>query len=571
MKTENYINKIIEETGLSRNEINDMMEEKKKELKGLISEEGALFIIAKELGVDVKDENKELLNDFEINVSDIDHNMKNLTLIGRIKEIYNIHKFNKNDGGIGYVGSFLLHDNTGDIRVVLWDEQTKIFEDPNFEINELVKILNGSAKKGKYGGTEINIGRYGKVILSPDDIDYKKYPKIKLTTTEISVIDLSLKSVSIEGKVIQKSSIREFTRKDGTLGNVGSLTMLDSTGSVRVTFWNEDTKKLNEIKTDDMMLITNLTPRLNTLDSKTIDLIANQSTSIKKISKDVEIEGKSIESIKLLQNQKGVVSFKGVITQIDNLRNLTLKSGENTNLLGFVVSDDTDWIRVTVWGEEAQKYSKNLSIGQGLLLKNIFVKFSNFSGRNEISLINSSSLELIDLKIEALKSIELSKKSSETSYSGNYTKIDSINSPDSVEIKGFIVKELKNITIYEACTNCNKKVDNCTCGMRETTEYRMILNLIIDDGSGTIRTTLMGEKAEKLLGINTEKIVQIKETPDFDKFLEKKSSKVLDKDIIIRGKARFSDYSNSYEISVYDFKGVDINEELDRVMKEIVN
>ncbi|GAG44391.1 unnamed protein product, partial [marine sediment metagenome] len=183
----------------------------------------------------------------------------------------------------------------------------------------------------------------------------------------------------------------------------------------------------------------------------------------------------------------------------------------------------------------------------------------------------SSSLELIDLKIEALKSIELSKKSSETSYSGNYTKIDSINSPDSVEIKGFIVKELKNITIYEACTNCNKKVDNCTCGMRETTEYRMILNLIIDDGSGTIRTTLMGEKAEKLLGINTEKIVQIKETPDFDKFLEKKSSEVLGKDIVIRGKARFSDYSNSYEISVYDFKSVDINEELDRVMKEIVN
>ena len=60
MKTEAYINKIIEETGLNRGEINALIEEKKNDLKGLISEEGALFIIAKELGVDVKEENREL-------------------------------------------------------------------------------------------------------------------------------------------------------------------------------------------------------------------------------------------------------------------------------------------------------------------------------------------------------------------------------------------------------------------------------------------------------------------------------------------------------------------------------
>ena len=571
MKTEVYINKIIEDTGLSRKEINDMMEEKKSELKGLISEEGALFIIAKELGVDVKDENRELLKDIEINASDITKNMKNITLIGRIKEIYDVRKFNKNDGGIGYVGSFLLHDNTGDIRIVLWDDQTKIFENPNFDTNELVKILNGNVKEGKFGGLEIHIGRYGKLILSPDDIDYNKYPKIEFTTTNISDIDLNLKSVSLEGIVIQKSSIKEFTRKDGNLGKLGSLTILDSTGSVRVTFWNEDTEKLSEIQADDMLLITNLTPRLSNLDSKTIDLYASRASNIKKISKKLQIEGELIENIELLQNQNGVVSFKGIATQIDNLRSISLKSGENIDLLGFIVSDDTDWIRVTVWGEEAEKYSKILSVGQGLLLKNIFAKFSNFSKRNEISLIKTSSLDLIDLTIKEPKGIELPKKSSETIYSGNYSKIDSINSPNSVEIKGFIVKELKNITIYEACTNCYKKVDNCSCGMRETTEYRMILNLIIDDGSGTIRTTLVGERAEKILGVKTEKIMQIKDTPDFEKFIEKKSSELLGKDIIIRGKTRFSDYSNSYEISVYDFKGVNVDEELETIIKEIEN
>lgn len=76
MKTESYINKIIVETGLTRKEINDRMEEKKRELKGMVSEEEALFILAKELCMDVKDEKKELLKNIEINISEITHNMK---------------------------------------------------------------------------------------------------------------------------------------------------------------------------------------------------------------------------------------------------------------------------------------------------------------------------------------------------------------------------------------------------------------------------------------------------------------------------------------------------------------
>ncbi|MFX1597435.1 MAG: hypothetical protein ACFFBK_15365, partial [Promethearchaeota archaeon] len=109
----------------------------------------------------------------------------------------------------------------------------------------------------------------------------------------------------------------------------------------------------------------------------------------------------------------------------------------------------------------------------------------------------------------------------------------------------------------------------CTCGKGEDTEFRMIINLIIDDGTGTIRTTFMGDLAEKLIGMNTANIVQIKETPEFEKFLEKKSSEFLGKDIIIRGKAKFSDYTNLYEIMGYDFKDINIDEELERVIKKI--
>ena len=53
MLTETYIKKIIIETGLNRKEIKSMVEETIKQRKGLISEKGALYVIAKELSVEI--------------------------------------------------------------------------------------------------------------------------------------------------------------------------------------------------------------------------------------------------------------------------------------------------------------------------------------------------------------------------------------------------------------------------------------------------------------------------------------------------------------------------------------
>ncbi|MHA1986178.1 MAG: DUF2240 family protein [Promethearchaeota archaeon] len=569
MKTEIYINKIIENTGLTRKEIQDMVGDKKNELKGLISEEGALFIIARELGVDVKEETKELLEEIEIFISDITPNMKNINIVGRIQEIYRVNKFNKNDGGVGYVGSFLLHDKTGNIRIVLWDEQVNIFNDDSFEVNELVKLVNGIAKKGRYDDLEIHVGRYGKIILSPDDIDYKKYPKIKEELIDINEINLNLKAISIEGKIIQLSPGKEFTRKDGELGRLRSMNLLDSTGSIRITFWNDDIEKINNLKIDDVISISNLNPKLNTFDTKSIDLNASRGSVVKKLTKTLQIEVDVIKNIHMLQNHKGIASFKGKVTSVDNLKTIDSKSGEQLSLLGFIVSDETDWIRVTLWAETAENYSDKLSINQGLLLKNVMVRYNNYSQRNEISIINDSVLDLIDIEIKNPKTMDIGKTSQGTSFSGNYKKIELINASEVVEVKGFIVRDLTNITIYEACTKCSKKSENCNCDTKEETEFRMIVNLIIDDGGGTIRTTFIGERAENLLGVKTDKLVQIKETPDFDKFLERKSSEFLGKDIIIKGKAKFSDYSNSYELMAYGFKYLDVDEELDREMKKI--
>jgi len=568
MKTDAYITKIIQDTGLTRSEIHNKVEEKKSELKGLISDEGALFLIAKEFGVDVSNENTDLIKDIEINISDISLNMKNITLIGRIKEIYSVYEFNKENQEKGYVGSFLLHDTTGEIRIVLWNEHANMFTNENFKKNELVKILNGYTKEGRYG-TELHIGRLGKIILSPDDVDYKKYPKIKEEFIDINKINKMLKSVSIEGKILRIYPTKTFTKKSGENGTLATINLMDTTSTVRVNFWNDDISKMNNIKIGDYVSITSLRPRESNLNPNLITLHATRNTNVSKKEKKLKLEIDLSNSIKKLQNKENLVSFKGIITSIDNLRKVTLKSGDEVNLLNFIVSDDTDFIRVAAWRETAESLSKELSNDKGVMIKNALLKYSNFSGRKEASIIEESHLEIINLSFSNLKKFEGISEINNISHSNNITKISDINTAGFFEIKGLIAKEVNRINIYNACSKCFRKIENCNCEEKGEIKPRMILNLLIDDESGIMRSSFIGDIAEKLLGKETEIIVKVMDTPDYDKVLEKFSSQLVGRDIYIKGKVKFNDYSNAYELNAFDFQEVDVDYDLEQIINEI--
>ncbi len=571
MKTEAYINKIIEDTGLSKTEIQSLVEEKKEELKGLISDEGALFVIAKELGVEVSGENQELLNDIELDISDITLNMKNIVLVGRIKDIFNLNSFKKSNGEVGYVGAFKLHDNTGDIRIVLWDDQVSVFKDERFEKNEIVKILNGNAKQGRYGGIEIHIGRFSKIILAPEDVDYKKYPKIKEEFKLINEINENLGSISIEGKVMNRSPVREFTRKDGQNGKVCSLTVRDSSGKTRISFWNDDIDKIEKIDIGDFISLSSLNPRKSNFTEGQIDLHATSWTQITKKDKVVKFKAQIIDNIDTLQNQKGYISFQGIISAIDDIKKITLKSGEEISLLGFNVSDETDAIRVTAWRERADELSKSLKNGDGVLLKDVELRYNNYSQKNEITISIDSSIEKIDLKIENIKISKPSGNFNQNNFSGNFTDINTIQSSGFFELKGVISNELKNIRFYEACSECRKKIDNCTCNKAGDKKLTMITSHFLEDESGRIRATFIGEAAEKLVGEKAELIVKVKDTPDYEKLLKKLSSSIIGRDIMIKGRVKFNDYSDAYEIVASNFQDINVNDDLENRIKEIMS
>jgi len=70
--------------------------------------------------------------------------------------------------------------------------------------------------------------------------------------TKIGSIRPEMGNVSLAGRVISISEIREFSRSDGSMGRVVNMTLADETGSVRLALWDENVElvRSGELKMD---------------------------------------------------------------------------------------------------------------------------------------------------------------------------------------------------------------------------------------------------------------------------------------------------------------------------------
>jgi len=89
-----------------------------------------------------------LFNDRKIRIKDLTVNMRNVMITGYIGEIFSTHKFYRDDGTKGKFSSFLISDSTGQVRVVLWDEQVKIVRKNDYKMGRIITIVNGYTKLG---------------------------------------------------------------------------------------------------------------------------------------------------------------------------------------------------------------------------------------------------------------------------------------------------------------------------------------------------------------------------------------------------------------------------------------
>jgi len=151
------IKKISSETGLSEEEILNRIDEKRKQ-SDMISEEGAAYLIAKELGISL------LRKQERLNIASIIPGMQNVDIIGRMTRI--AKKDFETEKAKGRLANVFLSDETGTARLVLWNDEIEKLDD--LSEGDVVHI-RGFVKEGLLG-PEIRIGRYGSIVKSDEQI-----------------------------------------------------------------------------------------------------------------------------------------------------------------------------------------------------------------------------------------------------------------------------------------------------------------------------------------------------------------------------------------------------------------
>ncbi len=182
------IERISKASGLDSTEIERRVEAKKAKLSGLISKEGAAQIIAAELGVSFENQ--------DLKISELLPGMKKVNIVGKVINIFPVREFNKN-GREGKVVNFVIADETGNLKVVLWDtNHIDLIENKTIGKGDVVEIKNASMRDG-----EVHLSGFSELKRSSLKIDTVK--------TESETVEESLdklrqgQSVTVRGIVVQ--------------------------------------------------------------------------------------------------------------------------------------------------------------------------------------------------------------------------------------------------------------------------------------------------------------------------------------------------------------------------------
>ncbi|SFS66615.1 single-stranded DNA binding protein [Halostagnicola kamekurae] len=188
-------------------------------------------------GVEVSVDDLEPDDDTEIDVqvSDV-HTVEslslgisNVNLVGKVLDTDSVRTFDRDDGSEGKVSNLTLGDETGRIRVTLWDEQAD--RATELEADATVEVVDGYVRE-RDGTLELHVGNRG--ALEEVDADVEYVPE----STPIESLEID-DVVDIAGVVRSADPKRTFDRDDGSEGQVRNIRVQDATGDIRVALWGD--------------------------------------------------------------------------------------------------------------------------------------------------------------------------------------------------------------------------------------------------------------------------------------------------------------------------------------------
>ncbi|MBD3186038.1 hypothetical protein GF325_04340, partial [Candidatus Bathyarchaeota archaeon] len=418
---EEIIKKIINKTGLSREEILKAIDENINKVNGLLTQVGAAFILAEKLKVNIDMESFETLPDEDpsiVPIGKIQEGMRNINVVGRIYRMNPVKTFQRVDGRKGRVAAVFIQDESGKIKVTLWDQKAMLVQN-SLSMNQIIAIYNGYVKRGLNNQLELNVGNKGGIKPKPPGIDENQYPEVTIKTCKIGDIDKTIEMCSVKVKVVDKLPIKEFTRKNGTTGKIGKCVIADETGAMNLVFWTNDISEFEKLQVGHTLEIENGSVRENNY-SNQIEMQFGPSTKIRKTNDDIEIKqtsttnigksvsGEIIDDFSNIPERGFSLTLKGKVIGKSDVTNWS-KNGRDGAVARLTLQDEgLHSLTVVFWTEHIDSFNK-LSIGDLVEITNAYTKVNrnnveaNLSKNSTVNTHGKQKVSPTVMKIDQLK------------------------------------------------------------------------------------------------------------------------------------------------------------------------
>ncbi|WP_456372732.1 OB-fold nucleic acid binding domain-containing protein [Methanocaldococcus sp.] len=457
------------------------------------------------------------------------------TFEGEVISSLPIKEFKRPDGSVGRLKSFIVKDETGSIRVTLWDDLTDI----DVERGDYVRV-RGYIRKGYYSGLECNA----------NDVEIlKKGEKVESKEVDIKdLINYENELVTVKGRIMAMGS-KKSVDLNGDIVKVQEILLDNGTGRVKISFWGGKTVLLENVKEGDLVKITNCRVRTyyDREGNKRSELLATSDT---KVIKDESIEAPEykikyckIEDIYNREVDWNDINLIAYVVEDFGINELEFENRKR-KVRNLMLEDETGRIKLSLWDDLAE-----LDIKEGDVIKVLHA----YAKEKD---------EYVDLNIGRFGRVIVNPEDVEISINRKF--IADVKEGENVEIRGAIVKILSDTLFLYLCPNCKKRVEeidgtyNCPICGDVTPEEILRLNFVVDDGTGTIVCRAYDRRVERLLKMKREELKNIN--------MENVESELLGEEFVLYGNVRID--SDGLVIIIKTVKDVDVEKEI-KILEEM--
>ncbi|MBI2125586.1 hypothetical protein HYV87_04090 [Candidatus Woesearchaeota archaeon] len=274
----------------------------------------------------------------------------------------------------------------------------------------------------------------------------------------------------------------------------------------------------------------------------------------------VELVNNSTKKLKVKEIYAGMrnVTAVGKVVRKFEVREFS-KDNRSGKVCSLVLGDETGTIRVVFWNDQVDAL-RQVSEGDILLVKDGYARENN--NDREVHLGNQGSI-VVNPEGESVHSVREG-----TSYQRR--KIEELRDGEGgAEIVGTVV-QIFDPRFFNLCSQCNKKVvesgGNYQCNEHGSVKpvVSYVMNLVLDDGSGNIRSVLWKNQTNHLLGKTEEEVAQYKDSPTT---FEEVKADLLGEQLKLLGQVKKNDMFSRLEFNVQMVSRAKPEEEIARLEK----